>query len=62
MANKGYRDYDEESRKAIAGITPDKPSTYGGCFKDSSKSSQTFDEISNLKEILRPELLLSAAS
>lgn len=57
MANKEYRDYDEESRKAIAGITPGKPSTYGGCFKDSSKSSQIFNEISNLQDIFKTRIV-----
>ena len=56
MANEEYRDYHEESRKAIAGITPGKPSTYGGCFKDSRKSSQIFDEIRNLQDIVKTRI------
>lgn len=57
MSDAGYRDYDNESRRAIAEIRSGKPSTYGGRFNDSTKSSQIFDEISTFQYISKTRIV-----
>lgn len=52
-----YRDYDEESKKAIAEIKSGKPSTHGGWIKDPNKSNQIFNEISELQDVSRTRIV-----
>lgn len=57
MSDAEYRDCDNQSRGAIAEIRPGKPSTYGGRFNDSTKSSQIFDEISMFQYISKTRIV-----
>lgn len=57
MSNRAYRDYGEESKKAIAEIKPGKPSTHGGRIKDPNKSTQIFNEMSKLQDVSKTRIV-----
>lgn len=57
MSNRAYRDYGEESKKAITEIKSGKPSTHGGQIKDPNKSIQIFNEMSKLQDVSKTRIV-----
>ena len=60
MSDAEYRDYDNQSRRAIAEIRPGKPSTYAGVSTTSPNQARFSMKSARFNIFLRPELLLSA--